>query len=83
MAFCSDGPWHFREALVQDYLQSAGRRDALIPKYEITKSVLERHSNGSGVPMTWSQSRDEHVANAKHHWKIMRNVLPHGVWEAW
>ena len=80
IAFCSTPPWRFREPVLSDYLGSAGRRDALKPQHEV-KIVFDEEVMGR--EMDEKRMRQEQRESARQHWRIMRGVLPDGVWENW
>lgn len=80
VTFCAPGAWGFREPVPADYPSSAGRRDALKPQHEIHLAFDEAAMRR---PMPYGVSAYEHQQSAKEHWKIMRTVLPHAVWENW
>lgn len=73
----------FRKATSKDWLGSIARRNFLQPredyevifKYEMGAPVMGRADVG--------ELEAYHEEGAVSHWKIMRSVLPAGVWEMW
>lgn len=75
-------PVTFRTAVEADYLGSPSRRSYLIPKHEVAPS----HFEPRGELLTSRNIKTlqaQQLQSAIGHWKLMRTVLPDGVWNAW
>lgn len=73
----------FREATSKDWLGSIARRNFLQPRDEL--EVKFEYVEGAQVMGRADVAELEayHEEGAVSHWKIMRSVLPAGVWEMW
>jgi len=82
--FCrkEPGPIKFRRPVEADFLGSGARREYLLPKYEISPDSFERHGSVLKKGQT-RELRRWQTKSAIGHWKLMRTVLPDGVWENW
>ncbi|KAI5306566.1 hypothetical protein KEM56_000261 [Ascosphaera pollenicola] len=87
MIFCKRtiSPIEFREANEDDYLGSLSRKSYLQPELEINPGLFAT----ADILMEVLTEEDAqaltmwHPQSAANHWKIMRSVLPAGVWESW
>ena len=75
----------FRKATDDDFLGTLSRRHYLQPKEEL--EVPFTYVTPEGGREVWRLDADEldkfHKESAVGHWKVMRTVLPDGVWEMW
>ncbi|KAJ4992337.1 Methyltransferase-like protein 13-like protein 1 [Stagonosporopsis vannaccii] len=73
----------FREATSKDWLGSIARRNFLQPRDEL--EVKFEYVEGAQVMGRADVAELEayHEEGAVSHWRIMRSVLPAGVWEMW
>ena len=73
----------FRKATSKDWLGSIARRNFLQPQDEL--EVRFEYEKGGQVMGRADVAELEayHEEGAVSHWKIMRSVLPAGVWEMW
>ncbi|KAH6644075.1 S-adenosyl-L-methionine-dependent methyltransferase [Boeremia exigua] len=73
----------FRKATQKDFLGSLARRNFLQPREEL--EVKYEYTEGAEVMGRADVAELEayHEEGAVSHWKIMRSVLPAGVWEMW
>jgi hypothetical protein len=73
----------FRKATSKDWLGSIARRNFLQPREEL--EVKFEYEKGGQVMGKADVAELEayHEEGAVSHWKIMRSVLPAGVWEMW
>lgn len=73
----------FRKATSKDWLGSIARRNFLQPREEL--EVKFEYEKGGQVMGRADVAELEayHEEGAVSHWKIMRSVLPAGVWEMW
>tara|TARA_R110002003_G_scaffold144_5_gene13352 strand:- start:1251 stop:3002 length:1752 start_codon:yes stop_codon:yes gene_type:complete len=76
----------FRSPRPEDFLESIARHNFLVPKEELEVEYEYVKADEGGRVM----GRDDvgelekyHKEGAVSHWKIMRTVLPDGVWESW
>jgi hypothetical protein len=76
----------FREPEQQDYLGSIARQNFLMPKKELEVKYKYVKPEDGGKTMSRNDVGElerYHKEGAVSHWKIMRTVLPEGVWEMW
>jgi spermidine synthase len=76
----------FRQPEHKDYLGSIARQNFLLPKEELeVKYKYVKPEDGGRVMKRKDVGELEkfHREGAVSHWKIMRTVLPAGVWEMW
>ncbi|KNG48308.1 spermine spermidine synthase [Stemphylium lycopersici] len=76
----------FRDAKPADYLGSIARRNFLQPqeKLEVKYDFVGKEQGGSVMGNADVGELEKfHKEGAVSHWKIMRSVLPAGVWEMW
>jgi hypothetical protein len=73
----------FREAMQKDFLGSIARKNFLQPQREL--EVNFEYKDGGSVMGNKDVGELEkfHRDGAVSHWRIMRTVLPEGVWELW
>ncbi|KAL6711644.1 hypothetical protein ACN47E_004578 [Coniothyrium glycines] len=73
----------FRDATSEDLLGSIARQNFLQPREEL--EVKYSYTKGSSVmgKNDVGELEKYHKEGAVSHWKIMRSVLPAGVWEMW
>nr|POF22220.1 polyamine aminopropyltransferase [Quercus suber] len=87
--FCrnSPGPLTFRRPTARDFLASKSRAHYLLPRpdweLELAFPMSDAPKGGSGMLRAGDEHkwRAQQVESAKRHWRIMRGVLPHRVWE--
>ncbi|GJJ08614.1 hypothetical protein Clacol_002833 [Clathrus columnatus] len=86
--FCSNAPWRFRDANVDDYLGSHLRKHMLrgLAQRELPRTkILGRHIEGEYQWILHANDSDKLVKweekTALDHWKVMREVLPDIFWE--
>lgn len=76
----------FRDATYEDFLGSIARKNFLQPQKEL-EVKYEYVSEKKGGRVMGKKDVGElekfHEEGAVSHWKIMRTVLPDGVWEMW
>ncbi len=82
----SKGPaFQFRKAREEDFLGSLSRRHYLQPKEEL--EVPFTYTKPVEGEEEWRLDTKElekyHEESAVGHWRVMRTVLPDGVWEMW
>jgi hypothetical protein len=79
-------PFTFRPPTEADYLASESRRRFLVPRHEVDLGPFRQERAGEASMLT-QQTRSTlkkwQRRSAVGHWKIMRGVLPAGVWESW
>ena len=76
----------FREPEMEDYLGSIARQNFLHPKEELEvkyKYVKEKDGGRMMGRKDVGELEKWHKEGAVSHWRIMRTVLPSGVWEMW
>jgi hypothetical protein len=76
----------FREPEQKDYLGSIARQNFLMPKEELEVKYQYVKPEDGGKTMSRNDVGElerYHKEGAVSHWKIMRTVLPEGVWEMW
>lgn len=76
----------FREPTQKDFLGSIARTNFLLPKEELeVKYAYVKPEDGGRVMKKTDVGELEkyHKEGAVSHWRIMRTVLPAGVWEMW
>jgi len=76
----------FREAEANDYLGSIARQNFLQPREELEVKYTYVPTNKGGRVMGKAdvgELEKYHKEGAVSHWRIMRTVLPDGVWEMW
>jgi hypothetical protein len=76
----------FRQANEKDYLGSIARGNFLRPRgeYEITFDAKKVEDGGKIMKKSGVGELEKwHKLGAISHWRIMRTVLPDGVWELW
>jgi hypothetical protein len=76
----------FREPKQADYLGSIARQNFLMPKEELEVMYKYVKPEDGGRTMGKSDVGElerYHKEGAVSHWRIMRQVLPEGVWEMW
>jgi hypothetical protein len=76
----------FREPEQKDYLGSIARQNFLMPKEELEVKYKYIKPEDGGKTMSKNDVGElerYHKEGAVSHWKIMRTVLPEGVWEMW
>jgi spermidine synthase len=76
----------FREPEQKDYLGSIARHNFLMPKEELEVKYKYVKPEDGGKTMSRNDVGElerYHKEGAVSHWKIMRTVLPEGVWEMW
>jgi hypothetical protein len=76
----------FREPEQKDYLGSIARQNFLMPKEELEVKYKYVKPEDGGKTMSKNDVGElerYHKEGAVSHWKIMRTVLPEGVWEMW
>jgi len=77
---------NFRDAVQKDFLGSIARRNFLQPQKQLeVKYDFVSKENGGKVMGNADVGELEkfHEDGAVSHWRIMRTVLPEGVWEMW
>ncbi|CAG5159373.1 uncharacterized protein ALTATR162_LOCUS5551 [Alternaria atra] len=77
---------NFRDAVQKDFLSSIARRNFLQPQKQLeVKYDFVSKENGGKVMGNADVGELEkfHEDGAVSHWRIMRTVLPEGVWEMW
>jgi hypothetical protein len=73
----------FREATSEDWLGSIARRNFLQPKEELEVEYVYNKDLPVMGRADVGQLEAYHEDGAVSHWKIMRGVIPAGVWEMW
>lgn len=76
----------FREPVQKDFLGSIARSNFLMPREELEVEYKYVKPEDGGRMMGKSdvgELEKYHKEGAVSHWKIMRSVLPAGVWEMW
>lgn len=73
----------FREATSEDWLGSIARRNFLQPKDELEVEYVYNKDLPVMGRADVEQLEAYHEDGAVSHWKIMRGVIPAGVWEMW
>lgn len=75
----------FRSPVEADYLKSGARKQYLMPKYEIEASVFEEREGDGDILRSNDTERLSRwqEKSAVGHWRVMRTVLPHHIWQAW
>jgi spermidine synthase len=76
----------FRQPKLKDYLNSLARQNFLMPKDELEVKYDYIKPEDGGRMMGKADVGElerYHKEGAVSHWKIMRTVLPAGVWEMW
>ena len=73
----------FREATSEDWLGSIARRNFLQPKDELEVEYMYNKDLPVMGRADVEQLEAYHEDGAVSHWKIMRGVIPAGVWEMW
>ena len=73
----------FREATSEDWLGSIARRNFLQPKDELEVEFVYNKDLPVMGRADVGQLEAYHEDGAVSHWKIMRGVIPAGVWEMW
>jgi hypothetical protein len=76
----------FREPKQKDFLGSIARQNFLMPKkeLEVMYEYVKPEDGGRTMSKTdVGELERYHKEGAVSHWKIMRTVLPEGVWEMW
>ncbi|KAJ4355468.1 uncharacterized protein N0V89_003484 [Didymosphaeria variabile] len=76
----------FRAATEKDIMESLARRSYLQPKKELEINYEYVPRSQGGREMTRAdvgELEKYHKEGAVSHWRIMRTVLPDGVWEMW
>jgi len=76
----------FREPLQEDFLGSIARQNFLMPKeqLEVKYDYVKPEDGGKTMGKAdVGELERYHKEGAVSHWKIMRQVLPAGVWEMW
>jgi hypothetical protein len=73
----------FRDATDEDFMGSLARSNYLVPREEL--EIVYDMDNSAAVMKRADVGELEkwHNQGAVSHWKIMRTVLPDGVWEMW
>ncbi|KAK2750432.1 hypothetical protein FQN57_003912 [Myotisia sp. PD_48] len=82
----TSAPLEFREPIEADYLNSPSRKDSLMPVFEVDSTTLANAPDGDQSilgPDVPEALQDWQAKGALGHWKVMRGVLPDGVWEKW
>jgi hypothetical protein len=77
---------NFRDAVEEDYLGSIARRNFLQPqqKLEVKYDFVSKEDGGRVMGNADVGELEKfHEDGAVSHWRIMRTVLPAGVWEMW
>lgn len=77
---------NFRDTVQQDYLGSIARRNFLQPqeKLEVNYDFVSKEDGGRVMGNADVGELEKfHEDGAVSHWRIMRTVLPEGVWEMW
>ncbi|KAI4916879.1 hypothetical protein J4E90_003383 [Alternaria incomplexa] len=77
---------NFRDTVQKDYLGSIARRNFLQPqeKLEVNYDFVSKENGGRVMGNADVGELEKfHEDGAVSHWKIMRTVLPEGVWEMW
>lgn len=80
------GALTFREATERDFRGSLARKSYLEPKphLEVMYQYLAKHQGGREMKNAdVGELEKYHQEGAVSHWRIMRTVLPAGVWEMW
>ncbi|KAF1838438.1 S-adenosyl-L-methionine-dependent methyltransferase [Decorospora gaudefroyi] len=76
----------FRDAVQEDFLGSLARKNFLMPQDELEVRFAFRPVEKGGKVMGRAdvgELEKWHKEGAVSHWRIMRTVLPAGVWEMW
>jgi hypothetical protein len=76
----------FREPLQEDFLGSIARQNFLMPneQLEVKYDYVKPEDGGKTMGKAdVGELERYHKEGAVSHWKIMRQVLPAGVWEMW
>lgn len=76
----------FREPVQKDFLGSIARSNFLMPREELEVEYKYVKPEDGGRMMSKNdvgELEKYHKEGAVSHWKIMRTVLPAGVWEMW
>jgi hypothetical protein len=73
----------FRESTSEDWLGSIARRNFLQPKDELEVEYVYNKDLPVMGRADVEQLEAYHEDGAVSHWKIMRGVIPAGVWEMW
>jgi hypothetical protein len=79
-------PFTFRPPTEADHLGSESRRRFLVPRHEVDLAPFRKVRAGEASMLTQetrSTLKKWQRRSAVGHWKIMRGVLPAGVWESW
>lgn len=72
----------FRKAVNADFLGSGLRKAYMVPKHEIAASEFKTEGEILTIKNAGLLQKYQ-VQSAVGHWKVMRTVLPDGVWENW
>jgi hypothetical protein len=75
-------PVKFRKAIEADFLGSGLRKAYMVPKHEIQASEFQTEGDILTKKNTALLEKYQ-TKSAVGHWKVMRTVLPDGVWENW
>lgn len=82
--FCRNAPGQisFRRPVKADFISSKSREHYMLPKAELEIQFPRQNSKvlNVGDERIWSGQQAD---SAIRHWRIMRKVLPHVVWELW
>ncbi|EFX01413.1 spermine spermidine synthase family protein [Grosmannia clavigera kw1407] len=84
--FCtrSAAPISFRRPTTADLLNSATRRQFLVPTHEVTDADFRSPVEPRLVRRNDTEQLSKwHYESALGHWQVMRRVLPAHVWELW
>ncbi|KAJ5573984.1 Spermine/spermidine synthase family protein [Penicillium hispanicum] len=87
--FCkksSSTPVRFRDPVPNDFLRSSLRETHLVPKHELDPSMfatIPERGRRFLVAKEVGRLHKFQDRGALEHWEIMREVLPHAVWENW
>ncbi|KAH7392338.1 S-adenosyl-L-methionine-dependent methyltransferase [Phaeosphaeria sp. MPI-PUGE-AT-0046c] len=76
----------FREPVQKDFLGSIARQNFLMPRAELEVEYKYVNPENGGRMMSKNdvgELEKYHKEGAVSHWRIMRTVLPAGVWETW
>ncbi|OAK93972.1 S-adenosyl-L-methionine-dependent methyltransferase [Phaeosphaeriaceae sp. SRC1lsM3a] len=76
----------FREPVQKDFLGSIARQNFLMPREELEVEYKYVKPEDGGRMMSKNdvgELEKYHKEGAVSHWRIMRTVLPAGVWETW
>ena len=80
-------PFTFRTPVEADFLETQSRRYSLLPQHEVESGYFGGRKDERDVRILkrgQTQVLEKYQKqSAVGHWRLMRTVLPHAVWENW